>query len=118
MTEALRRLLRFAFAELRYPVIRAAAAPANRASIRVQEKLGFRPAGRGVEHAPARGGPIEVELRILPREAFADSVPVVLVAAVALLAFCSRAGLRASRWRGCGSSRVERCRRARAPRRH
>jgi 8-oxo-dGTP diphosphatase len=85
MTEVLRCLLRFAFAELGFPVIRASVAPANHASIRVQEKLGFRLTGRGTEPAPARGGPVEVEFRTLRREDFKDEVPIVLVAAVALI---------------------------------
>ncbi len=85
MTEALRCLLRFAFFDLDFTVIRASAAPANVASIRVQEKLGFRLTGSGLEAAPARGGPVEVERRALRREAFADEIPVVLVAAVALV---------------------------------
>lgn len=85
MTEALRRLMRFAFGDLRFPVIRASVAPANLASIRVQEKLGFRLAGSGLEAAPARGGPVQVEFRRLSPDDFVDDVPIVLVAAVALV---------------------------------
>jgi RimJ/RimL family protein N-acetyltransferase len=47
--------------------IAAAALPDNPASLQLQEKLGFVPAGRGWLNAPARGGDVEVEWRRLTR---------------------------------------------------
>ena len=49
--------------------IAAAALPTNTASLELQEKLGFAPAGRGRLMAPARGGEVEVEWRRLTRGA-------------------------------------------------
>ena len=69
MTEAVRRVLGFAFDEFDFAAVRAAAFPDNAASIRVQEKLGMRLVGREVHPAPARGGDREVEVREIVRPA-------------------------------------------------
>lgn len=99
-TEALGAVVGMAFDRLGVDRVRASAMPANRASIRVQEKVGFAFVGEAEEPAPARGGPVKVELRVLTREAFERSrdsrpqdspppasraLPVVLVSAVALI---------------------------------
>ncbi len=47
--------------------IAAATLPSNTASMQLQEKLGFTPAGHGRLDAPARGGEVEVEWRRLTR---------------------------------------------------
>ncbi len=60
VTEALERLLRFAFEELGVAQVRAAARPENPASIRVQEKAGMALLGETMEPAPARGGEFPV----------------------------------------------------------
>jgi RimJ/RimL family protein N-acetyltransferase len=49
------------------------ALPANAASLRVHEKLGFIRTGRGVYPAPARGGEVEVEFLELKRGAVPTS---------------------------------------------
>jgi 8-oxo-dGTP diphosphatase len=94
-TEALGAVVDLAFDRLGVDRVRASAMPANRASIRVQEKLGFSFVGEAEEPAPARGGPVKVEVRALTREAYerrresrlpdSRSVPIVLVSAVALI---------------------------------
>ena len=87
VSEAARRILRFGFETLSLARIQASARPDNPASLRVLEKIGMAPAGRGVEEAPARGGPITVELRRVGRADWlaGHALPVVLVAAAALL---------------------------------
>ena len=67
MTEAIRRLLHYAFAELDVTAVRAAAYPDNPASMRVQEKAGMMFVGREMEPAPARGGDKEVLVREITR---------------------------------------------------
>jgi 8-oxo-dGTP diphosphatase len=62
--------------------IEAAAVPANRRSIRVQEKLGLMLIGERLEPAPARGGHMKVEVRSLARSLARRRV---LVSAVALV---------------------------------
>jgi len=62
--------------------IEAAAVPANRRSIRVQEKLGLELIGERDEPAPARGGSMRVEVRSKTRPI---SRPRLLVSAVALV---------------------------------
>ncbi len=79
--EAARALLHHGFQELDLLRVEAAAMPANRRSIRVQEKLGFRYIGEGFDPAPARGGAQRVELRGLSRPARRR----LLVSAVALV---------------------------------
>lgn len=88
--EALRALVEHAFSAFDIDRARAAAMPENRASIRVQEKVGFQYAGVKRQPAPARGGDIGVELRVLDRSRWQalktpPALPLVLVAAVALL---------------------------------
>lgn len=70
MTEAIRRLLDYAFLELNVTAIRAAAYPDNPASMRVQEKAGMTFVGREMEPAPARGGDREVLVREITRAAW------------------------------------------------
>lgn len=70
MTEAIRRLLDYAFLELNVTAIRAAAYPDNPASMRVQEKAGMTFVGREMEPAPARGGNREVLVREITRAAW------------------------------------------------
>jgi 8-oxo-dGTP diphosphatase len=89
-TEALRAIVDHAFRDLALDRVRASAMPENRASIRVQEKVGFAYAGVAREPAPARGEHIGVEVRALTRADWASPkpvlpLPVVLVAAVALI---------------------------------
>jgi 8-oxo-dGTP diphosphatase len=89
-TEALQALVDHAFAAYDIDRARSAAMPENPASIRVQEKVGFRYVGVKRQSAPARGGNIGVEVRVLDRERWQalkapPSVPIVLVAAVALI---------------------------------
>jgi 8-oxo-dGTP diphosphatase len=92
-TEALRAYVAYAFRELGLERVTAGAMPANKGSIRVQEKAGFRKTGERDQDAPARaGGKIHVERRELDRagwerlqETDAASLPVLLVAAVALI---------------------------------
>jgi 8-oxo-dGTP diphosphatase len=79
--EAARALIDHGFSRLGLGRIEAAALPANRRSIRVQEKLGFIFIGEGEEPAPARGGPQRVERRALHRPARRR----LLVSAVALI---------------------------------
>src|SRR4029077_10899542 len=62
--------------------IEAAAVPANRRSIRVQEKLGLMLIGERLEPAPARRGHMKVEVRSLARSLARRRV---LVSAVALV---------------------------------
>jgi 8-oxo-dGTP diphosphatase len=89
-TEALRALVEHAFSAFDIDRARAAAMPENRASIRVQEKVGFQYVGVKRQRAPARGGDIGVELRALDRSRWQalkapPPLPVVLVAAVVLI---------------------------------
>lgn len=67
MTEAIQRLLDYAFTELNVMTVRAAAYPDNPASMRVQEKAGMTFVGREMEPAPARGGNREVLVREITR---------------------------------------------------
>jgi 8-oxo-dGTP diphosphatase len=89
-TEALSTLVDHVFATSDVDRARAAAMPDNRASIRVQEKVGFRYVGVKFQAAPARGGPIGVQVRALDRQHWEQlkappPLPIVLVAAVALV---------------------------------
>ncbi len=89
-TEALAALVDHVFRTFDVDRARAAAMPENRASIRVQEKVGFRYVGVKFQPAPARGGAIGVQVRALDRERWQElkappPLPIVLVAAVALI---------------------------------
>ncbi len=79
--EAAKSLIQHGFHQLCLARIEAAAMPANRRSIRVQEKLGFIFVGQSEDPAPARGGSQRVELRRLNRPARRR----LLVSAVALV---------------------------------
>jgi len=89
-TEALQALVDHAFTLQHAERVRAAAMPENRASIRVQEKVGLVYCGVAQEPAPARGGAIGVEVRVLDRQRWLTlqappPLPIVLVSAVALV---------------------------------
>src|SRR5262249_40432903 len=89
-TEALSVLVDHVFATFAVDRVRAAAMPENRASIRVQEKVGFRYVGVKSQPAPARGGAVGVQVRALDRQRWQElkapsPLPIVLVAAVALV---------------------------------
>jgi len=81
-SEAAAAMVSLGFERLGLSRIEAAAVPANRRSIRVQEKLGLGLIGEREEAAPARGAPMRVEVRVLTR---AQSRRRVLVSAVALV---------------------------------
>ncbi len=66
-TEALARVLAYAFEARDFAMIKAGAFPDNAASIRVQEKAGMRLAGREIRFAPARGGDRAVAIREIRR---------------------------------------------------
>jgi RimJ/RimL family protein N-acetyltransferase len=70
MSEAVAAFLGFAFADLGLERVEAAAMPENQPSIRVQEKMGFAFHRREMRPAPARGGSVAVEVRVLERGAF------------------------------------------------
>jgi len=89
-TEALKALVDNAFTAQGAESVRASAMPENRASIRVQEKVGLLYTGVAQEPAPARGGSIGVEVRALDRQRWValqapPPLTVVLVSAVALV---------------------------------
>jgi 8-oxo-dGTP diphosphatase len=87
-TEALQGVVDYAFTAFDVERACAAAMPENRASVRVQEKVGFRYAAVKRQRAPARGGDIGVEVRVLDRRRWQElkaPLPLVLVAAVALV---------------------------------
>lgn len=81
-SEAAAALVALGFERLGLVQIEAAAVPANRRSIRVQEKLGLGLIGEREEAAPARGGSMRVEVRALTRF---QSRRRLLVSAVALV---------------------------------
>jgi 8-oxo-dGTP diphosphatase len=88
--EALRALVDHAFQAYDIDRVRASAVPENRASIRVQEKVGLAYVGIADEVAPARGGSMGVEVRALSRRRWQElkeppPVPVVVVVAVLLV---------------------------------
>lgn len=64
-SEAAKAMVEIAFSRLGLERIEAVALPANRRSIGVLEKLGLRLVGEREEPAPARGGPVHVEVRRL-----------------------------------------------------
>lgn len=71
MTEAVRRVARFAFGDLKLAGLEAAVFPGNDASVRVLLKSGFEEAGQAKCPAPARGGDREVLLFKATRASFA-----------------------------------------------
>lgn len=73
-TEAVRRVLRFAFGEMKLSEIEAGVFPGNDASIKVLTQTGFRETGHGMRPAPARGGDREVALFVATRASFAQAV--------------------------------------------
>ena len=81
-SEAAAAMVALGFERLDLARIEAAAVPANRRSIRVQEKLGLALTGERNEAAPARGGSMRVEVRALARP---ESRRRLLVSAVALV---------------------------------
>jgi 8-oxo-dGTP diphosphatase len=85
--EAGRAMLEIGFGRLGLARIEAAAMPANRRSIRVQEKLGFGFVTEREEPAPARGEALRLEVRALDRPAAATPAPRrrLLVSAAALV---------------------------------
>jgi 8-oxo-dGTP diphosphatase len=90
VVEALRAVIDLAFDTLGLVRVWASARPDNPASIRVQEKLGFRFIDRDVIAAPARGGAMPVERRRLTPADRAAAWPLpprglVLVVAAALI---------------------------------
>lgn len=66
-TEAVRGLIDLAFGITSLDRIVSSARLDNGSSLHVHEKLGFRPLGRAIRPAPARGGEMEVELFELKR---------------------------------------------------
>jgi 8-oxo-dGTP diphosphatase len=89
-SEALAAVLDYAFASFDIDQASATVVPVNGASLRVLEKAGFRYGGISLEPAPARSGPVGVEIRILSRTEWArrkepPPLPIMLVAAVALV---------------------------------
>jgi 8-oxo-dGTP diphosphatase len=66
-SEAAAAIMALGFKRLGLARVEAAAVPANRRSIRVQEKLGLCLIGERDEAAPARGGSMRVEVRALAR---------------------------------------------------
>ncbi|MFQ5972630.1 MAG: bifunctional GNAT family N-acetyltransferase/(deoxy)nucleoside triphosphate pyrophosphohydrolase [Alphaproteobacteria bacterium] len=87
MTEAVIRLLRFAFEECALASVRAGVVPENRASAAVLVKAGLTRVGSATEPAPARGGAQQVDVYRIVRADWLrqHALPVVLVSAVALL---------------------------------
>jgi 8-oxo-dGTP diphosphatase len=81
-SEAAAAMMDLGFGKFGLSRIEAAAIPANRRSIRVQEKLGLALIGERMEPAPARGGHMKVEVRSLSRSLLRRRL---LVSAVALV---------------------------------
>jgi RimJ/RimL family protein N-acetyltransferase len=70
-SEAVARLVRFAFVDLDLPEIWGAAVPTNDASHRVMEKNGFAIVGAGERSSEVRGHPLPVVIRKLTRAQWA-----------------------------------------------
>jgi RimJ/RimL family protein N-acetyltransferase len=68
MTEAVERMLRYAFETLGLERVRGGAFPNNPASLRVQQNCGMSLVGREMQPAPARGGDREVVVLAVRRE--------------------------------------------------
>jgi 8-oxo-dGTP diphosphatase len=81
-SEAGAAMMKLGFGPLGLSRVEATAVPANRRSIRVQEKLGLALIGERLETAPARGGNMRVEVRSLSRSMVRRRV---LVSAAALV---------------------------------
>jgi RimJ/RimL family protein N-acetyltransferase len=71
MTEAVRRVVRHAFGDLKLTAIEAGVLPGNERSVGVLIKSGFDVEGRATRPAPARGGDREVLLFEATRASFA-----------------------------------------------
>ena len=71
MTEAVRRIARYAFGDLKLTAIDAGVIPGNEGSVGVLVKAGFDVEGRGIRPAPARGGDRDVLLFKATRASFA-----------------------------------------------
>jgi ribosomal-protein-alanine N-acetyltransferase len=71
MTEAVRRIARYAFGDLKLTAIDAGVIPGNEGSVGVLVKAGFDVEGRGTRPAPARGGDRDVLLFKATRASFA-----------------------------------------------
>ena len=89
-SEMLAATIDHAFTKFDIDQVRATVVPNNRASIRVLEKNGLRYVGAALEPAPARDGPVAVEIRALTRSEWLKrreppALPIMLVAAVALV---------------------------------
>jgi 8-oxo-dGTP diphosphatase len=87
MSEAVARVLRYAFEDMVAAKVRSNAHPDNLASRRVLKKSGFTFTGSGTIDAPSRGGTMAVENCEIARQRWLRdlAVPVVLVSAVALV---------------------------------
>ncbi len=87
MSEAVARIMRFAFEDLAAAKLRADVHPENAASRRLLEKAGFVFIGAGTIDAPARGGSMPVNNGVIARAQWLgqQASPIVLVAAVALV---------------------------------
>lgn len=88
-TEAIRRVVDYAFGHLRLPVLEATVVPVNKASHRVLAKVGFLATDVREEFAPARGHPFQVIVRQLTRDAWESGIrtalPIMTVVAVVLV---------------------------------
>lgn len=71
MTEAVRRIARHAFGDLKLTALEAGVIPGNERSVGVLVKAGFDVEGRGTRLAPARGGERDVLLFKATRASFA-----------------------------------------------
>lgn len=70
MSEAVAALLTFGFDAVSLQAVRGEVMPANAASLSVLDKLGFDSLGLDETDAPARGGRIQVDIRVLTRDAW------------------------------------------------
>ena len=87
VSDAVWRIVRFAFEDLSFSELRASVFPDNPASSRVLEKAGFTFVGEGTVDAPARGGRRATHSYAISRADWLanHALPTVLVAAVALV---------------------------------
>jgi len=72
MSEAAEALLRFGFETLNLAAVRGEVMPDNAASLSVLDKMGFDRLGRDEVDAPARGGRIPVEVRLLTADTWRE----------------------------------------------
>ena len=88
-TEALGRLVEFAFEDCGLETLEAGAVPTNRASHHVQAKIGFVPSDVREDAAAARGHPLQIIVRELHRERWRSGIgatlPILTVVAVILV---------------------------------